>query len=186
MAENCPAKERLWIRKLLDAKCTKKRPKKVCSLVAQCNDDNIEEQGKLEKYSTHIDNDVKYVFLDYLQFRKIPFIVAPYEADAQLAFMFQKRMIDIIVTEDSDLIAYNCTKILKSLKPDGVCQYLDLTKRIKKQDDEFIKTFLDLGDLTRQRKSDYCLYTLRLRLSAEHEGNGHVNHCEVLFGERRD
>jgi 5'-3' exonuclease len=181
MAESCRARKCCWTRKPRGVKCTRRKPKRVSSLVAQCNDDNIEEQGKLEKYSKHIDNEIKYVFLDYLTFRKANFIVAPYEADAQLAFMFNKGIIDIVVTEDSDLIAYNCTKILKSLKPDGVCCYLDLTKKVKKQDDELVKAFLDLGWLIRERQSDHCLCARGLRLLAEHEGNGHVHYPPVLF-----
>lgn len=149
--------------------------------MAQCNDENIEEQGKLEKYSKHIDNEVKYVFLDYLQFRKIPFVVAPYEADAQLAFMFHKGMIDIIVTEDSDLIAYNCTRILKSLKPDGFCQYLDLNRKIRRSEDDFVKAFLNLGNLIRFGRSNARLHTFRLRLPDKHKGNGNVHNPEALL-----
>ncbi len=42
----------------------------------------------------------------------IAYVVAPYEADAQLAYMFQEKLIDFVVTEDSDLLAYGVTKVL--------------------------------------------------------------------------
>jgi 5'-3' exonuclease len=41
-----------------------------------------------------------------LRSEKIPFLVAPYEADAQLAFLQLNGYVDLVVTEDSDLIAY--------------------------------------------------------------------------------
>lgn len=38
--------------------------------------------------------------------RQIPFLVAPYEADAQLAFLAHQGHVDLIITEDSDLMTY--------------------------------------------------------------------------------
>jgi 5'-3' exonuclease len=46
----------------------------------------------------------------------ISLLVAPYEADAQLAFLARQRYIDVIITEDSDLMAHGAPYILyKSL-----------------------------------------------------------------------
>jgi 5'-3' exonuclease len=50
--------------------------------------------------------------IDQLRINQIPFLVAPYEADAQLAFLSLNRYIDLIVTEDSDLLAYGAGPIL--------------------------------------------------------------------------
>ncbi len=38
-------------------------------------------------------------------------VVAPYEADAQLSFMSINNIVDIIITEDSDLIAFGCKEV---------------------------------------------------------------------------
>jgi exonuclease-1 len=38
-------------------------------------------------------------------------IVAPYEADAQLAYLSQNKLVDIVVTQDSDLIVFGCEKV---------------------------------------------------------------------------
>lgn len=43
--------------------------------------------------------------------RGIDYIVAPYEADAQLAYLAKNKMADIVVTEDSDLILFGCDKV---------------------------------------------------------------------------
>lgn len=39
-------------------------------------------------------------------------IVAPYEADAQLAYLNNKKIADLVITEDSDLVLFGCNKIL--------------------------------------------------------------------------
>lgn len=49
---------------------------------------------------------------------KVAFLVAPYEADSQLAYMSKMEYIDLIITEDSDLVAYGAKAILyKSIDP---------------------------------------------------------------------
>lgn len=42
-------------------------------------------------------------------------IVAPYEADAQLAYLNKIKIADYIITEDSDLTLFGCKKILFKL-----------------------------------------------------------------------
>jgi len=46
---------------------------------------------------------------------QICYLVAPYEADSQLAFLSQQNLVDLVVTEDSDLIAYGAKAILFKL-----------------------------------------------------------------------
>jgi 5'-3' exonuclease len=46
-----------------------------------------------------------------LRGRHIEYIVAPYEADAQLAYLDKKNIIAAIITEDSDLIVYGCKRV---------------------------------------------------------------------------
>ena len=43
-------------------------------------------------------------------------IVAPYEADAQLAYLSKWNIAQLIITEDSDLIVFGCEKILFKMK----------------------------------------------------------------------
>lgn len=38
----------------------------------------------------------------------IDVIVAPYEADAQLAYLNRTRIADYVITEDSDLVLFGC------------------------------------------------------------------------------
>ncbi len=39
------------------------------------------------------------------------YIVAPYEADAQMAFLALHGHVDLVITEDSDLIPYGCPQV---------------------------------------------------------------------------
>ena len=38
-------------------------------------------------------------------------IVAPYESDAQMAFLVKRGYADFVLTEDSDLLAYGCKQV---------------------------------------------------------------------------
>lgn len=51
-------------------------------------------------------------FITELRTLKVEFIVAPYEADAQLAYLFQQNLIDLVLTEDSDLLLFGANKCL--------------------------------------------------------------------------
>lgn len=39
-------------------------------------------------------------------------IVAPYEADAQLAYLNRKGIAQVVITEDSDLLLFGCNKVV--------------------------------------------------------------------------
>lgn len=43
----------------------------------------------------------------------VKYIVAPYEADAQLTYLAVKGIIDAVITEDSDLIPFGCPNVSK-------------------------------------------------------------------------
>ena len=64
---------------------------------------------------------MSFVFPQILRSEKVEFIVAPYEADAQLAYLSSLGVdqggIEAVITEDSDLIAYGCPTVRNSLSP---------------------------------------------------------------------
>uniref|UniRef100_A0A915EHC3 Exonuclease 1 n=1 Tax=Ditylenchus dipsaci TaxID=166011 RepID=A0A915EHC3_9BILA len=55
-------------------------------------------------------------------------IVAPFEADAQIAFLLQKGLAHAAVTEDSDLIAFGCETIIFKLDSSGTCMIYEKSK----------------------------------------------------------
>ena len=56
----------------------------------------------------------------------IEFIVAPYEADAQLAYMYKTGRADVVITEDSDLIAFGVKKCFFKMDKNGQGFEIDL------------------------------------------------------------
>lgn len=50
--------------------------------------------------------------IEVLKEMKIPYMIAPYEADPQLVYLEREGYIDCIITEDSDLIVFGAKKII--------------------------------------------------------------------------
>jgi hypothetical protein len=56
-----------------------------------------------------------------LRAESVSYVVAPYEADAQLAFLERRGLVDGIITEDSDLLVFGCRNVLFKMDSDGKC-----------------------------------------------------------------
>ncbi|CAG8521581.1 7569_t:CDS:2, partial [Funneliformis caledonium] len=54
-----------------------------------------------------------------LRAENVAYVVAPYEADAQLAYLEKKKYIAAIITEDSDLLVFGCRTVIYKLEPNG-------------------------------------------------------------------
>lgn len=54
----------------------------------------------------------------------VSYVVAPYEADAQLAFLAKAGLVDAVITEDSDILAFGCPRVLFKLDQDGHAQQI--------------------------------------------------------------
>lgn len=52
----------------------------------------------------------------------VPFVVAPFEADAQLAYLFKQGIVEAVLTNDSDLIIYGVKHILM-IRKSGIETY---------------------------------------------------------------
>jgi exonuclease-1 len=61
------------------------------------------------------------IFLNLLKEREIQFVVAPFEADAQLAYLAREKFVKGVVTEDSDLLVFGCPLVIFKLDPEGKC-----------------------------------------------------------------
>jgi len=62
----------------------------------------------------------KYV-MQVLKKEKVDYIVAPYEADAQMTFLSINKLVDAVITEDSDLIPFGCSRVSTLLQPFSLC-----------------------------------------------------------------
>ncbi|CAA7264284.1 unnamed protein product [Cyclocybe aegerita] len=56
-----------------------------------------------------------FQFIKALRAESVQYVVAPYEADAQLAYLERVGLADAILTEDSDLLVFGCKNVLYKL-----------------------------------------------------------------------
>ncbi|KZF21832.1 hypothetical protein L228DRAFT_283960 [Xylona heveae TC161] len=61
------------------------------------------------------------VLIDALKRMKVKYVVAPYEADAQMAYLERKGFIQGIISEDSDLLVFGAKCLLTKLDQYGEC-----------------------------------------------------------------
>ena len=59
-----------------------------------------------------------------LRAENVQYIVAPYEADAQLVHLERIGLVDGIITEDSDLLVFGAQNVFFKLDPDGNCVHI--------------------------------------------------------------
>ncbi|PWZ00127.1 hypothetical protein BCV70DRAFT_200289 [Testicularia cyperi] len=88
---------------------------------------SLERDGKSQEareiYAKCVDitPEMAFQLIKVLKNEGIPYTVAPYEADAQLAFLEAQGHIDGIITEDSDLLVFGCKTVLFKLDQAGNC-----------------------------------------------------------------
>lgn len=59
--------------------------------------------------------------IEELKKLKVQYVVAPYEADAQLAFLERQGLIDGIVSEDSDMLVFGAKRLITKMDKFGEC-----------------------------------------------------------------
>ncbi|KAF9988781.1 Rad2 nuclease [Mortierella antarctica] len=75
----------------------------------------------LEQFRKCVDvtPEMAYAVIQALEAAQVEYVVAPYEADAQLAYLEKKGIVDGIVTEDSDLLVFGCKRVIFKLDQYG-------------------------------------------------------------------
>ena len=66
-----------------------------------------------------VTGDVTARFITLARELSVDLVVAPYEADAQMAWLVQHSLVDACITEDSDLMAFGCDRIFIRLDRNG-------------------------------------------------------------------
>lgn len=117
---------------------------------------------------------------DFLKFRGKIAIVAPYESDAQLARLFNDKLVDFVLSEDSDMFAYGCFKIVSQLKCNGDCLILNLMD-FPSQSDK-IRTLLEFGEHIRSCHKAESVCDEWMRLSRQFKGSWHSEINKVVRG----
>ncbi|XP_049874558.1 exonuclease 1 isoform X2 [Pectinophora gossypiella] len=88
----------------------------------------IEEARSYMRRSVDITHSMALKLIKECRKRNVDCIVAPYEADSQLAYLNVKKFAHLVITEDSDLILFGCTKVLFKMDLDGSGTLVDTTK----------------------------------------------------------
>lgn len=110
-------------------------------------EEDSEKSEIFKRYSEGVPEKIVLDVYDFLAFRKMNVMVAPFESDAQMACLFYDNRVDYIVSEDSDMFAYGCFKLIKSLKSDGNCLMMNLIDNPSSC--KIIRSILALGYLIR-------------------------------------
>ncbi|KAJ6416803.1 hypothetical protein OIU84_002643 [Salix udensis] len=55
---------------------------------------------------------IAHELIQVLRKENVLYVVAPYEADAQMTFLSVSKQVDAVITEDSDLIPFGCHRII--------------------------------------------------------------------------
>jgi len=69
--------------------------------------------------SVDVTPEMAHEFIKELRKKGIQYVVAPYEADAQLAYLNKNGYIDAVITEDSDMLAFGSLWVLFKLDKGG-------------------------------------------------------------------
>lgn len=80
-------------------------------LQADRRGDNREARKQFSR-ACSISHEVRRELVIQCQQKGIQFVIAPYEADAQLAQLAHSGSADVVITEDSDLLVYACPRVL--------------------------------------------------------------------------
>ena len=75
--------------------------------------------------SVAVTHEMRHLLVRKCNEESIACMVAPYEADSQLAYLSHSLVIDVVVTEDSDSLAYGCPRILFKMDHQGNCDMIE-------------------------------------------------------------
>lgn len=77
--------------------------------------------ASMEAYQRAVDvtPDMAFQLIQALTHRNIQYVVAPYEADAQMAYLALRGIVDAVITEDSDLLAYGSPATIFKMDAEG-------------------------------------------------------------------
>ncbi|XP_008794055.2 exonuclease 1 [Phoenix dactylifera] len=95
---------------------------------------------------------IAFELIQVLKQEKVDYIVAPYEADAQMTFLSMNKLVDAVITEDSDFIPFGCSRII--FKMDKFGQGVEFQSSKLGQNKE-----LDFTGFTKQMLLEMCIFS---------------------------
>lgn len=104
------------------------------------NGDKLYETGDMEgakeayQRAAFVSSEMVQRLQSLLRDMHVEFLVSPYEADAQIAYLYRTGRIQAAITEDSDLLAFGCEQVLLRMDRHGYCQQLNLLDVLQYED----------------------------------------------------
>ncbi|KAL2484236.1 Exonuclease 1 [Forsythia ovata] len=80
---------------------------------------NLSAAYECYQKAVDISPSVAHDLIQVLKQQNVSYIVAPYEADAQMTFLAVSKQVDAVITEDSDLITFGCPRIIYKMDKFG-------------------------------------------------------------------
>lgn len=77
-------------------------------------------QKELQK-AVNISPEMARMLIEELKKLRLPYVVAPYEADAQMVYLERHGFVDGILSEDSDLLVFGAKRLFTKLDEHGQC-----------------------------------------------------------------
>lgn len=100
--------------------------------MAKLKEGNVSAASELFQRAVSINPSMAHQVIQVLRSENIEYVVAPYEADAQLAYLCsleaEKGGIVAVITEDSDLMAYGCQAVVFKMDRYGKGEEIVLNK----------------------------------------------------------
>ena len=87
--------------------------------------------------SVSISPDMVHQLIQTLDAHGVHYMVAPFESDAQLAYLSLMNIIDVVITEDSDSIVYGCHSVFFKIDREGNGDLLERKKLADNQSMSF-------------------------------------------------
>ena len=88
---------------------------------------DINKANRKFNEAVEIDSLMVYNLIQTLISIDVKYVVAPYEADSQLAYLFLNKKVDFVITEDSDQLAFGVSKVFFKMDLKGIGFEVDLS-----------------------------------------------------------
>lgn len=99
--------------------------------------------------SADVTPEMAYMLIEALRREKVEFIVAPYEADAQLAYLDRIGKVAAVISEDSDLLLFGIKRVLFKMDKFGSAEEVCLDRLGACSE-------IDLREFTLQKVKIFC------------------------------
>lgn len=75
--------------------------------------------------ATPVSSRMIFNWVELLRSKNVEYVIAPFESDAQIAWMCREGLADFVITDDSDLIVYECPNVFCKMDDQGYGDFFE-------------------------------------------------------------